>query len=68
MWVIWRLDQGGGWVSKPGSRHSYTHRLQEARVWRKYFDAVADACENEQVQEVKWIMQGGHYRRNGGDL
>ena len=56
MYVLWRLDQGKGWVAPAGSKKSYTGMLQNARVYGTREEAAADACENEQVQTVEWAM------------
>lgn len=52
-YVIQRTDQGGGYVARPGSRGSYTGKLQEARVYPTRQAAEADRCvENERVLSV----------------
>ena len=56
MYVLWRTDQGGGWVRPPGSEKAYTRVLQNARVYGTREEAEGDACGNEQVQTVEWAM------------
>lgn len=41
-YVIKRTDQGGGYVSRPGSPSSYVKALQYARRW-----PTREAAENE---------------------
>ena len=49
-YVIIRSD--GQYVAKPGSKHSYTKRLQEARIYPTYNAASADYClKNEMIIE-----------------
>lgn len=48
MFVIIRTD--GKYVSQPGSQHSYTDKLQNARVWASRESAERECCvENERV-------------------
>lgn len=56
MYVIERTDQGGGWVSAPGSEHSYTHDLRKARVYRKLKEAMNDRCDNEVVRNLEDLL------------
>lgn len=56
MWVVRRTDQGGGWVTLPGSRHSYTKNLMDARIWATYESARAACCENEVPQNVDELL------------
>jgi hypothetical protein len=57
MWVLWRTDQGRGWVTRPGSRGSYSRRLQDARTWPTREAAEADRCpENEVAERVEDIL------------
>lgn len=58
MYVLVRTDQGGGFVTKPGSRGSYTNKLQEARVYETREQASKDACpENERVVAVADLLR-----------
>jgi len=52
IYIIKRTDQGGGYVSKPGSAKSYTHKLQDARAWPSREAAQRECCENERVVRV----------------
>ena len=59
MFVIKRTDQGGGYVARPGSRNSYTTRIERARVFDTKEDAERDRCvENEIVLPVREVMGG----------
>ena len=49
MYVIRRTDQGGGYVSKPGSKRSYTKKLEAARVYPTRSEADADRCPDNEV-------------------
>ena len=58
MYVIKRTDQGGGYVSWPGSKNSYTHKLENACVWSTRTKAEASLCtENEIVLLITQIIQ-----------
>ena len=46
-YVIMRDD--GKYVTKPGSAHSYTKLLQEARVFSTQGEADRECCGNERV-------------------
>jgi len=54
MYVIQRTDQGGGYVAKPGSAHSYVRFIKNARKFSTKEEAENDRCpQNERViQEV----------------
>ena len=55
-YVIRRTDQGGGWVTPPGSRSSYTRSLQYAATWVTKEDAERERCpDNEVVEAVRDI-------------
>lgn len=55
--VIRRVDQGGGWVTKAGSQHSYSKRLQDAKVYATFDQAAADVCpENEIIERLDHAM------------
>ena len=57
MYVIQRED--GQYVSRPGSRHSYARKLQDARIYETEGSARADLCPgNEKVLTVAQAMQG----------
>ena len=48
-YVILRTDQGGGYVSRPGSPGSYTHRLELARIYKTRDAAHEDRCPGNEV-------------------
>ena len=57
MYVIKRTDQGGGWVTPAGSRSSYTHKLQHARVFASREEADRHRCPgNELIESVADAM------------
>ncbi len=49
MYVLKRTDQGGGYVSKPGSRSSYTRDLGRAEKFATKDEAVDNACPDNEV-------------------
>lgn len=50
MYVIKRLDQGGGYVTKPGSQKSYTKgSIHLIQVYSTRESALRNACGNEIV-------------------
>lgn len=54
-YVIVRAD--GAFVSRPGSRRSYTDKLQDAQVFPTKESAQANCCpENEQAKSIEEIM------------
>jgi hypothetical protein len=58
-YVIRRTDQGGGWVTRPGSAGSYTWKLQSARTWPTREAADKQRCPgNEVVESVEDAMGG----------
>jgi len=61
MFVIKRTDQGGGYVAMPGSEHSYTQKLENARTFSSKDEANAERCPgNEIVLPVNEILQNPH--------
>lgn len=52
-YVIKRLDQGGGYVTPPGSQRSYTQKLQDARKYATREDAERECCANEKVSKLE---------------
>lgn len=48
-YVIRRTDQGGGFVSRPGSEKSYTRNLENARIFKTRGEAEADRCPGNEV-------------------
>lgn len=58
--VLQRTDQGGGYVTPPGSHKSYTHDLTKARIYPTREEADRDRCKgNEIVVPVDQLL-GGH--------
>lgn len=56
-YIIERTDQGGGYVAKPGSNSSYTHRLEDARVYPTREAAERDRCPgNEAIRELREVF------------
>ena len=59
MWLIKRLDQGGGYLAFSGSASSYTHKLENARTFHTKEAAEAECCpENERPVRLDSIMRG----------
>lgn len=57
LYILQRTDQGGGYVALPGSRASYTHRLEEARTWNTREEANRERCPgNEVVRSVTELL------------
>ncbi len=57
MFVLKRVEDGK-YVARPGSEHSYTKRLEKARVFEDRASAEADACGNERVYSVREVLTG----------
>jgi len=57
MYVIKRNDQGRGYVSCPGSKHSYTKVLTNAQVFTNKEYAEHNCCGNEYVVSVDDILR-----------
>jgi hypothetical protein len=58
MYVIKRTDQGEGYVTRPGSRSSYTSRLENARVFETREQAEGHRCPgNEIVVNVNDLLR-----------
>ncbi len=54
MYVIERTDQGGGYVTRPGTQHSYSARLQDAKTWPTYEAAARERCPgNERIVPIR---------------
>jgi len=59
MWIVKRMDQGGGYVSDPntnGTGKSYMKDLRKAKVFPSESAANAERCENEMVTTVEREM------------
>lgn len=58
-YVIERVDQGGGYVSKPGSASTWTKKLQDARIWPTREAAQRELCvENERIVPLSSLLHG----------
>lgn len=58
-YVLIRTDQGGGYVARPGSKSSYTLKLQQACVYPTKEAAELDSCpENEIAVSVESQLSG----------
>jgi hypothetical protein len=55
VFVIQRCDDGS-YVARPGSVHSYTKKLQDARVFSSREDAERERCGNETIVPVSAIL------------
>lgn len=53
-YLIRRED--GKFVSQPGSQHSYTSRLECARIYADRDQAMADKCGNETLIRLDSII------------
>lgn len=59
MYVIERTDQGGGYVSRQGSKSSYTPYLQQAKTWPTREAAERELCvENERILRIESVASG----------
>lgn len=47
--VLKRTDQGGGYVAQPGSKHSYTNKLERARQFPTKDAAEGDRCPDNEI-------------------
>lgn len=54
-YIIRRLDQGGGYVSLPGSVKSYTKNPLEARQYPTREAAEADLCVDNEIIEPAFV-------------
>lgn len=56
-YLIERTDQGGGYVTPPGSLRSYTKDVTKARRYRTAEAAERDRCEgNERVVSLAQLV------------
>lgn len=53
IYLVKRIDQGGGYLTRPGSEHSYSKSLRAARRFPTYEAAKAACCENERVTTLE---------------
>ena len=55
MYIIIRSEDGK-FVSKPGSRYSYTNNILGARIYQTVSEAERDKCGNEYIKELRNII------------
>ena len=48
-YFVKRLDQGGGYLARPGSAKSYTHNILSARPFATREAAQKECCGNERA-------------------
>lgn len=59
-YVLRRTDQGGGYVAKPGSKGSYTKKLENARIFQTREQADAERCKgNEVIVPIRDLLSYG---------
>jgi len=56
VYIIERLDQGGGFVSVPGSKHSYTQNPLKARKFDTIEAARRELCVDNEVVVNFWDL------------
>jgi len=58
MWVVKRLDQGGGYLLKPGHKKAFSKRISsKTRFFQTYAGAWAESCkENERPVHIDDIL------------
>jgi hypothetical protein len=63
--IVLVRNRDGAYVSRQGSEHSYTRRLDDARTWQTLAQAEAEMWrDSEHAESVEIIMQGqGEFRR-----
>ena len=60
MYVIKRIDQGGGYLTRPGSQKSYTQvpGLHNIRVFKTRAEAERERCQDNEIiidlEELIW--------------
>lgn len=55
-YVIQRIEDNK-YVTRPGSRASYTAKLEDARVFETIAQAERDKCGNEYITEVRNVFR-----------
>ena len=48
-YVIKRTDQGGGYLSIPGNKSSYTRYLERAQIFRTKDHADSERCPDNEI-------------------
>ena len=56
MFIIQRIDQGGGYVAPSGSIKSYVKHYANARIFKSKEDALRHACGNEIVLPLQLFL------------
>ena len=59
MYVIKRVDQGGGYVSKSGSSSSYTRNIRQMEKFETYEDADNNRCKGNEIVVSLDHLTGG---------
>lgn len=54
---IIQRNEDGKYVALPGRKHSYTNRLQEARVFHSMSEAKREKCGNETILPLRQAFQ-----------
>lgn len=49
MYVLKRIDQGGGYVARPGSKSSYTRSIEHAQKFSTREQAENNRCKGNEV-------------------
>ena len=49
MYVIKRTDQEKGYLANPGSKNTYTHSLEKARIFQTKSQAENEYCRNNEI-------------------
>lgn len=57
-YVLQRIDDDA-FVMPPGQAYSYTHKLQQARLFPTREAAQQEACGNERVLSLEEAAKGG---------
>jgi hypothetical protein len=55
-YIVERTDQGGGYLTPPGSEHSYTDNVLYAQMFTSKTNAKAQCCENERVVTLESLL------------
>lgn len=49
MYIIKRIDQDGGYVTKDGAENSYTHNILKAKIFRTLKEAEQNRCPDNEI-------------------
>lgn len=62
-WLIERTEQSGGYVTRPGSLHSYTQNPLQARRYMTEEEARSDMCdEGERLVTFEELLEEAQRR------